>query len=79
MSFVESNRYCKSREANLFFKIKKLESSESCFVELEVSHLEADRAVVMHCSFDTVVGILQDIAVATPCSRIGKKGIRSAS
>jgi len=28
--------------------------------------LEADGAVVMHCSFDAVVGILQDIAVATP-------------
>lgn len=28
--------------------------------------LEADRAVVMHCSFYTVMRILQDIAVATP-------------
>lgn len=35
--------------------------------------LEADRAVVMHCSFDTAVGILQDIAVATPTCITMKK------
>jgi len=29
--------------------------------------LEADRAVVMHCSFHAAVRILQDVAVATPC------------
>jgi hypothetical protein len=34
---------------------------------MKVSHLEADRAVGMHCSFDTVVGILHDIVVAKPC------------
>jgi len=34
---------------------------------MKVSHLEADRAVGMHCSFDTAVGILRDIVVATPC------------
>jgi len=34
---------------------------------MKVSHHEADRAVGMHCSFDTAVGILHDIVVATPC------------
>jgi len=33
----------------------------------QASHLEADRAVVMHCSFHAAVRILQDVAVATPC------------
>jgi len=41
--------------------------------------LEADRAVVMHCSFDTVVGILQDIAVATPTCITVKKVIDATS
>jgi len=44
-----------------------------------VSHLEADRAVVMHCSFDTAVGILQDIAIAAPCESDWQQGVRSAS
>jgi len=34
---------------------------------MKVSHLEADRAIGMYCSFDTAVGILHDIVVATPC------------
>jgi hypothetical protein len=46
--------------------MKRLEKQSEWFVEMEVSHLEANMAVVMHCSFNTIVGILQDIDIATP-------------
>lgn len=41
--------------------------------------LKAYRAVVMHCSFHTAVGILQDVAVATPTFVAVKKVICATS
>jgi len=34
---------------------------------MKVSRPETDMPVGMYCSFDTAVGILHDIVVATPC------------
>lgn len=74
MSFVESNRYCEQNRGKPSqgqeigtFRSRDWNIHCECSVETEASHLEADGAVVMHCSFDAVVRILQDIAVTTPC------------
>jgi hypothetical protein len=74
MSFVESNRYCEGEE-RIFFNLKitncRVKNGIAAYNEMpwatQATHLKADRAVVMHCSFHTAVRILQDVAVATPC------------
>jgi hypothetical protein len=77
MSFVESNRYCEKKQRETFSRSRDWNIQSECSVETEVSHLKADGAVVMHCSFDAVVGILQDIAVATPCRTATRTPIRA--